>query len=667
MKWSFGWFAFSSLVLSGACLEAAISSSVYYLERSRQAEGLESYGARVSVTINEGSLALGAASTAVIEDPLGRLHAVAGSPRNGNVSFGIRVPLERLEDAGGIWKLTINEGQGADENLRILIPESDASAFPIYPQFPEHPFQGDPSRILFVWNTVSASITTGGGSAVSTGGGSSVYSYAPGGPRSVALSHIKSVNGAGITNADGTPRGPVTTQSFESESRMEVFTDDEFRELSGETTTADGLHEFLAAGLVKGGRYAVLGRTGDGPWAVLQRFVAIANAHLYTEAEGPEARSFMIEADPNRSPLADAQTLAAVEDTPLEITLTGSDPDGDELTFEIVTPPSKGTLQGAGSSWTYVPDENADGPDEFTFRADDGAELSPFSEPARVTVDIAPVNDAPVAGDAEYFIMKGGSVALRLPATDPDGDPLTYEVLGAPAKGKLGGTAPFLTYQAQGPGEWSFDYTASDGSEVSAPGTVTLRVRATNQKPVALAASVLANTGQPVKLPLSGSDLDQDALAYIIRKGPLNGTLSGTPPEVFYQSRPGFRGRDQVSFVANDGGVNSKPAVISIQVMDPRNRAPVPLDLAVSGPPKSAIPVVLSASDADGDSLTYRVTRPPQNGTLTGKAPALKFKPAVGFTGVATFSYVANDGSVDSVPATVTVTVGAPAFATEAP
>lgn len=667
MKRSFGWFAFSSLVLSGACLEAAITSSVYYLDRSRQAEELESYGARVSVTINEGSLALGAASTAVIEDPLGGLHAVTGIPRNGNVNFGVRVPLERLEDAGGVWKVTINEGQGADENLRILIPESDASNFPIYPPFPEHPFQGDPGRIRFVWNTVSASFATGGGSPVSTGGGSSVYSYAPGGPRSVAVGHIKSVNGASITNADGTPRGPVTTQSLESESRMEVFTDGEARELSGQTTTADGVHEFLAAGLVKGGRYAVLGRTGDGPWTVLQRFVAIANAHLYTEIAGPEARSFMIEANPNRSPSANAQTLATVEDTPLEINLTGSDPDGDELTFEIVTPPSKGTIEGTGSNWTYLPDESASGPDEFTFRADDGAELSPFSEPARVTVAIEPVNDAPVAGDAEYFIMKGGKVALQLPAKDPDGDPLTYQVLGAPAKGTLGGTAPFLTYQAQGPGEWSFDYTASDGSEVSAPGTVTLRVRATNQKPVAMAASVLANTGQAVKLPLSGSDLDQDALSYLIRKGPLNGTLSGTPPDVFYQSKPGYRGRDQVSYVANDGGTNSKPAVISIQVTDPRNRAPVPLDLAVSGPPKKAIPVVLSASDADGDALTYRVTSPPQNGTLTGKAPALKFKPAAGFTGVTNFSYVANDGSVDSVPATVTVTVEAPAPAAEAP
>ncbi|MCW1924797.1 Ig-like domain-containing protein [Luteolibacter arcticus] len=648
------------LAVSSAGLEAAISSSVYYLNRSRQAEGLEDLSMRISVSITEGTLALGAASTAVLEDPQGGQYAITGDARSGNVSFGASVPLERIEDAGGVWKLTVNEGAGVDEDLRIHIPATDATAFPIYPQFPAHPYQGNASRIRFVWNTASSAISPGGGTVVSTANGSSVYSYTPGGPKSVDVSHIQSINGATIKNPDGTPRGPVTTQSLTSESRMEVFTDAESRVLSGQTTPVDGALEFLASGLTKGNRYAILGKTGDDPWTEIQRFVAVSNAHLYVEEAGEEERSFMVEADPNRAPVADGQTLTAVEDTPLGFTPSGSDADGDELTFEIVTPPTKGVLEASETGWTYVPNANATGADEFTFRADDGAERAAFSEEAQVALVIAPVNDVPVAADAEFFTMKGGAIAFTLPSSDVDGDSLTYQVLGAPAKGKLNGTAPHLSYKAAGAGQWSIRYTVSDGSLVSEPGTITLRVRGKNQKPVAQAGEVTANVGERVLLPLTGLDTDHDALTYAITKQPKNGVVTGTPPALFYQSAPGFRGSDQVSFVVKDGGASSKPAVIKILVVNPNNHAPVAKTLVTQGPVKKAVSVTLGGTDADGDSLSFRVTSQPENGKLTGKVPNLKLKPAAGFVGSTSFSYVANDGSLDSAPATVTVTIGSP-------
>jgi hypothetical protein len=651
------------LVLSSAGANAAITSSVYYLERSRQAEELEDLSIRISVSITEGTLSLGAASTAVLEDPEGGLHATDASSRGGNMSFAATVPLERIEDGGGVWKLTVNAGQGVDEDLRIHIPETTADAFPIYPQFPEHPYQEDAGKIRFVWNTAASSISTGGGTVVSTANGSSVYGYAPGGPRPVRVSHLQSIAGATIKNPDGTPRGPVTTQEFQSESRMEVFTDAEPRDLAGQTTTEDGVLEFLASGLVKGSLYAILGKTGEGPWEEIQRFTAISNAHLYTEAVGEEERAFMVVANPNRAPSADGQALVATEDTPLPFTFSATDPDGDELAFEIVTPPSKGVIEVSESGWTYVPNANAVGADGFTFRADDGAERSAFSEEAQVTVFISPVNDVPVAADAQFFTMKGGTMAITLPGSDVDGDSLTYQVLGEPSKGKLSGTAPHLTYKAAGAGEWDFSYTVSDGSAVSAPGTITVQVRGTNQKPVALPASVTANRGEPVLLPLLGLDTDHDALTWSIAKKPKNGVLTGTPPAVSYRSNPGFRGTDSVSFVVNDGGASSKPAVIRIQVVNPDNQAPVVNSFVAVGPVKKALPIVLAGTDADGDPLSYRVTSQPTNGKLTGKAPNLKFKPAAGFVGTTSFSFVANDGSVDSLPATVTVAIGNPPVA----
>src|SRR5574341_292988 len=68
----------------------------------------------------------------------------------------------------------------------------------------------------------------------------------------------------------------------------------------------------------------------------------------------------------NTPPTADSQTPTTVEDLALPITLTGSDADGDPLTFAVVTQPSRGTLSGTAPNLVYTPLPNANGLDNFT-------------------------------------------------------------------------------------------------------------------------------------------------------------------------------------------------------------------------------------------------------------------------------------------------------------
>ena len=72
---------------------------------------------------------------------------------------------------------------------------------------------------------------------------------------------------------------------------------------------------------------------------------------------------------------------------------------------------------------------------------------------------------------------------------------------------------------------------------------------------------------------------------------------------------------------------------------------------------KTAVPVTLSAFDADGDPLNYRLVSKPVGGKLSGKLPNLVFKPKATFTGTVSFTYVANDGIVDSAPITIHINV----------
>jgi len=90
--------------------------------------------------------------------------------------------------------------------------------------------------------------------------------------------------------------------------------------------------------------------------------------------------------DTNRAPTADDQSVTTARDTPVGITLTGTDPDGDPLTFAIATPPAHGTLSGTAPDLTYNPSLGYFGPDTFTYTASDG-DLT--SAPATVSVTVA--------------------------------------------------------------------------------------------------------------------------------------------------------------------------------------------------------------------------------------------------------------------------------------
>ncbi len=87
------------------------------------------------------------------------------------------------------------------------------------------------------------------------------------------------------------------------------------------------------------------------------------------------------------------------------------------------------------------------------------------------------------------------------------------------------------------------------------------------------------------------------------------------------------------------------------------NHPPVASGGSVSTVTDNPVSVALAATDADNDSLTYSVVVPPAHGTLSGTGPNLTYAPGAGYSGADSFTFKANDGQVDSVPATVSITV----------
>jgi hypothetical protein len=175
----------------------------------------------------------------------------------------------------------------------------------------------------------------------------------------------------------------------------------------------------------------------------------------------------------NRPPVALNMVVQTDEDTPVAITPSGSDPDLDPLTFELVFPPSFGQLSATTNGWIFTPATNFVGSVAFNYIAKDPWRSS---LQASVTINILAVNDPPLVEDTTVTAVKGVARTIQLNGSDSDGDVLLYEILTQPQHGSLSGTPPTLRYRpADGySGQDQFRYSVSDGK--SAPATATVNV-----------------------------------------------------------------------------------------------------------------------------------------------------------------------------------------------
>ena len=360
----------------------------------------------------------------------------------------------------------------------------------------------------------------------------------------------------------------------------------------------------------------------------------------------------------NDTPVANAQSVTTAENTTVAITLTGTDIDGDSLTYSLATSPGHGTLTGTPPNVTYTPASNYNGSDSFTFKVNDG---HVDSTPATVSITISAGNHAPVANAQAVTTAEDTSTAITLTGSDVDSDPLTYSVFTSPNHGTLSGAAPNLTYTpaANYRGSDSFTFKVNDGKVDSATATVSITITPVNDTPVANAQAVTTAEDSPRAITLSGNDIDGDSLTYGVVAAPAHGTVTGTAPNVTYTPAANYSGSDSFTFKVNDGKADSGAAAVTITVT-PVNDPPMADPQSVTTARNTAKAITLTGSDVDGDALTYSVVTPPVHGSLTGTPPAVTYTPAANYNGSDSFTFKVNDGAVDSNVATVTITVQPP-------
>jgi hypothetical protein len=207
-----------------------------------------------------------------------------------------------------------------------------------------------------------------------------------------------------------------------------------------------------------------------------------------------------------------------------------------------------------------------------------------------------------------------------------------------------------------------------------------------NTAPTAVATSKTTAFGTPSTFDLSGTDAENCNLTFSIVQ-PANGTVTpavnpvgctGSGPftdvnSVTYTPTAGFSGPDPFTFTVNDGTVSSSAATVTMTVSP--NTAPTAL--ATSKTTAQDVPVTfdLSGTDAESCNLVFTIVTPPTHGAATlavnpagctGSGPftdvnSVTYTPTGGYNGPDSFTFKVNDGTVDSTPATVSLTVNPPA------
>jgi hypothetical protein len=384
---------------------------------------------------------------------------------------------------------------------------------------------------------------------------------------------------------------------------------------------------------------------------------------------GAEVRAdFAFSVAGNHRPAANPQRVEVDEDHALDVTLAGSDSDGDGLVYHVMRYPEHGTLSGSPPDVWYRPDPNYNGADDFAFATSDGLAMS---EPATVDVVVRPVNDNPFAATDFVTIDEGTQTPVPVADllandVDVDGDtPALDFVWNFDYRVSVTqfGDVLLLTPAVGFTGYSTFAYAISDGHGGSATGYVNVTVRNVPDAPVCGDAAFAGTKDQALTGTLACTDADRDSLTYAVVDSPEHGSLVLAPGGGFtYTPAPGFRGPDSFTFTASDGTLTSRVATAQLAITA-SNEPPVAdgdaYETAEDTPLSVAAPGVLADDrDPDGDTLELRLVAGPAHGTLVhGADGSFTYEPAPDFHGSDSFAYRARDGEEESATATVAITV----------
>jgi len=289
----------------------------------------------------------------------------------------------------------------------------------------------------------------------------------------------------------------------------------------------------------------------------------------------------------NDAPIASDIKVTAQEGKRTTFQLVAVDVDGDLMTYDLITAPKHGKIEATkNKSWAYTPFENYNGSDSLTFRVSDGKVRGNL---AQVTFDVTPRNDAPVVASSTFALIEDGELKVKLIASDPEGDKLTFKINASTQNGSLTGNGPSYTYKPKTNfnGKDSFTVVANDGESNSQPAVITLAISSQNDAPKLTSIGTLSESYRETtfRMKLEAEDPDGDELTFALGQKPANGTCSIEGDQLVYMPNPGFTGIESLNIEVSDGKL-SENSTLELPIRE--HPGSVGLFLETDGDTKSA-------------------------------------------------------------------------------
>ena len=450
-------------------------------------------------------------------------------------------------------------------------------------------------------------IVSGNGTLVDNGNGTWTYTPAANDATSVSFSYtISDGNGgsvAGSATLDLTPVNdwptttPVILAPLIEDSGSSLITN---ADLIANAADVEG-DPLIATGLTIASGNGTLVDNGNGTWTytpAANDATSVSFSYTISDGNGGSvAGSATLDLTPvNDWPTTTPVTLLPMleDDAPRTITsaqllANAIDVDPDTLTATgLAVASGTGTLVDNGNgTWTYTLAPNDSGSVVFSYTIADG---NGGTAAGRATLDVMPVNDAPVltsnggGANATASVAENTSAVTLVTSTDVDGDAVQYAIVGGvdAARFRIDSATGALTFSsppnyevpADGDGDNIYDVIvrASDGQGGSATQTLQIVVGAVDENPV-VGADVfnIADSQRLIvtttRLLANDADPEGDTLQLVSWTNPVSGVLEHDSAGNWrYTPSPDFTGNDRFTYTVADAGGRSATAEVLIVV-----------------------------------------------------------------------------------------------------
>ena len=278
------------------------------------------------------------------------------------------------------------------------------------------------------------------------------------------------------------------------------------------------------------------------------------------------------------------------------------------------------------------------------------------------TVSVNVLSPNPTVSDKSYTIDEDTSTTITLEGVDPQNQSLAFTIEENPenAIASLSGSSLTFTPNTNFNGEETVKYSASNGSQTSNIGTITFVVNPIGDDPTTFDVQATTDEDTAVEVNLSAEEYDGDSFSFSIINNPSYGSLGTINGSVvIYTPDADWFGVDNFTYEATDdrtARINTATASITV---NPVNDAPTTNNIEIDSYEDQVTTITLDVNDIDGDNLTVTNTDP-SHGAISAKAGNLfTYTPNENYNGSDSFTYMVNDGLLDSNISTVSISLSA--------